>query len=1062
MKKTATPNEYSEDALIEQPAIELLSSLGWQTANLFYEAFGQAGTEGRASNREVILVQRLRAALEKLNPGFPTDAYDQAIEQLTRDRSTMIPVNASREFYQLLKNGVEVIVKADDGSEMSEKLRVIDWENPTDNDFFVASQFWVRGDLYLRRCDLVAFVNGLPLVVVEFKAPHVAVKDAFNDNLRDYRNAIPHLFTPNALVILSNGSDTRLGTLTSEWEHFFDWKRINDENEQGVISLETALRGVCAPARLLDLIENFTVFEEVRGGLVRKVAKNHQYLGVNRAISAVREIAENQGRLGVFWHTQGSGKSLSMVFFTQKILRKLTGNWTFVVVTDRDELDDQIYKTFAATGSVTEKEAQATSSKHLQQLLREDHRYVFTLIHKFRTESGQPHPVLSTRKDIIVITDEAHRSQYDTLALNMRNALPNAAFIGFTGTPLIAGQEERTRQVFGDYVSVYNFRQSIQDGATVPLYYENRIPQVQLTNENLNEEIEQILEDAELDEAQEKRLEREFARQYHIITRDERLETIAADVVNHFLGRGYQGKAMMICIDKATAVRMYDKVQAQWKLKLEELRQRRASARPEEQIQLDGQIAAMERTDMAVVVSQAQNEIEDLQEKGLDIKPHRERILKEDLDEKFKDPKSNLRFVFVCAMWITGFDVPNCSTIYLDKPMKNHTLMQTIARANRVAPGKAAGLIVDYIGVFRNLQKALAIYAAPASGGDGADTGGSPIENKQVLVSHLKQAVSELKAYCGNKGVDLAGIQKATGFAKTKLLDDAIEALIGSEDEKKEYLAQASQVTRIYKAILPDASASELAPDAVLFSVLADKIRALTPPADIADVMQRVEELLDRSIASEGYVIEAQQRTDAELVDLSKIDFDALAAKFTTAGHQRTEAEKLRGLINGKLRRMIRLNPSRLDFQDRFQKLIDDYNAGSINLEFFFAELMKFAQSLNEEEKRTVSENLSEEELAIFDILTRPEPSLSDKEEQEVKKVAKELLEKLKWEKLVIDWRSKQQTRAAVRDLIEETLDQLPTVYTKDLYDQKCAMTYQHIYSSYQGPGQSVYQAVPR
>lgn len=816
------------------------------------------------------------------------------------------------------------------------------------------------------------------------------------------------------------------------------------------------MRGVCDPTRLLDLIENFTTFEEVRGGLIRKIAKNHQYLGVNRAINAVREIRDNQGRLGVFWHTQGSGKSLSMVFFTQKILRKLPGNWTFVVVTDREELDDQIYKTFAATGSVTEAEAQATSSEHLRQLLREDHRYVFTLIHKFRTEPGQTHPVLSTRNDIIVITDEAHRSQYDTLALNMRNALPNAAFIGFTGTPLIAGEEERTRQVFGDYVSIYNFRQSAEDKATAPLFYENRIPQVQLTNENLNEDMEQILEEAEIDEAQEKRLEREFARQYHIITRDDRLETIAADVVNHFLGRGYQGKAMMICIDKATAVRMYDKVQARWKATIEELRRRRDMAGEPERTALDERIAYMEDTDMAVIVSQAQNEIEDMKAKGLDIKPHRERMNKENLDEKFKDPGSNMRFVFVCAMWITGFDVPNCSTIYLDKPMKNHSLMQTIARANRIAPGKVAGLIVDYIGVFRNLQNALAIYATPAAS---AATGDRPIESKQTLVALLRRAVAELSTYCTNKGVELAAIQQATGFAKTKLLDDAVEAIIASEEQKKEYLTLANQVTRIYKAILPDAAANEMSSDVVLFSVLAQKIRALTPPSDISEVMQRVEELLDRSIAAEGYVIEAQKRAEAELVDLSQIDFDALAAKFAGETHKRTETEKLRGLIAKKLSRMIRLNPSRLDYQDRFQKLIDDYNAGSINLELFFAELMKLAQSLNEEEKRAISENLSEEELALFDILTRPELKLSKKEEQEVKKVARELLEKLKWEKLVIDWRLKQQTRAAVKDTIEETLDRLPTVYTKELYDKKCDLAYKHIYSSYFGPQQSIYQS---
>ncbi|MDZ7829368.1 MAG: HsdR family type I site-specific deoxyribonuclease [Halofilum sp. (in: g-proteobacteria)] len=461
------------------------------------------------------------------------------------------------------------------------------------------------------------------------------------------------------------------------------------------------------------------MFEEAQGGTIKKIAKNHQYLGVNKAIAELQRIKDRPngeaGQLGVFWHTQGSGKSLSMVFFTQKIHRTIPGNWTFVVVTDRQELDEQIYKTFSATGAVNEAEAHAESGAHLKQLLTEDHRYVFTLIHKFGTRNGETYPRLSDRQDIIVITDEAHRSQYDTLAMNMRTALPNAAFLGFTGTPLMAG-EERTKEVFGDYISVYDFGQSIADGATVPLYYENRIPELQLINENLNADLTRLLEDAELDEEQEKKVERVFAREYHLITRDDRLEAIAEDLVQHFVGRGHQGKAMMVCIDKATAVRMYDKVQAHWNAYLARLQAELPSAPQEQNEALRHKIEVLEKTDMAVVVSQGQNEVKELADKGLDILPHRTRMVEEDLDDKFKDSDDPLRLVFVCAMWMTGFDVPSCSTIYLDKPMKNHTLMQTIARANRRYPGKEAGLIVDYVGVFRKLQEALAIYGGDPTG----------------------------------------------------------------------------------------------------------------------------------------------------------------------------------------------------------------------------------------------------------------------------------------------------------------------------------------------------------
>jgi type I restriction enzyme R subunit len=359
----------------------------------------------------------------------------------------------------------------------------------------------------------VGFVNGLPLVFIELKAAHKKLKSAFDNNLRDYKNTLPHLFWYNAFIILSNGSHSLMGSLTGEWEHFADWKKINSEGEQGIISLDTLLRGTCEPARLLDIVENFILFTAGKSGLEKLVARNHQYLGVNNAIRAVQEIRQNQGRLGVFWHTQGSGKSYSMVFFAQKVLRKLPGNWTFVVVTDRDDLDDQIYKNFARAGVVTEPEdaVRAASGEHLKQLLCQDHRYVFTLVQKFHTRKGETYPVLSTRSDIIVMPDEAHRTQYDALALNMRNGLPNAAFIAYTGTPLMAG-EEKTRQVFGPYVSIYNFKQSADDHNTVPLYYENRIPELQLTNAQLNRDMERLLEEAELDEAQEAKLEREFSR----------------------------------------------------------------------------------------------------------------------------------------------------------------------------------------------------------------------------------------------------------------------------------------------------------------------------------------------------------------------------------------------------------------------------------------------------------------------------------------------------------------------------------------------------------------------
>ena len=849
---------------------------------------------------------------------------------------------------------------------------------------------------------------------------------------------------------------------------------------------------------MLDLIENFTLFNDTKGGLVKITAKNHQFLGVNNAVDALEQIKRNQGRLGVFWHTQGSGKSFSMAFFAQKVLRKVTGNWTFLVVTDRNDLDKQIYKNFANTGVVTE-DCQADSGNDLKRLLTEDHRFVFTLIQKFGTKPGEKYPKLSDRSDIIVMTDEAHRSQYDTLALNMRNALPKAAFIGFTGTPLMAG-EEKTKEVFGDYVSIYNFQQSIEDGATVPLYYENRIPELQLANENFNDDLEALIDAAELDSDQEKKLEREFAREYHLITRDDRLEKVAEDIVAHFMGRKQSGsesvgKGMVICIDKVTAVKMYDKVQKYWKayrgaiegqlaalpasaskatvmgnaqglsMAAEELTDFNAAKRRD----LQQQLAFMDETDMAVIVSQQQNEVDLFKEKGLDIAPHRLRMVKEDMETKFKDAEDPFRLVFVCAMWLTGFDAPAVSTIYLDKPMKNHTLMQTIARANRVFGEKNNGLIVDYVGVFRNLQKALAIYGSSSGGGVGA--GECPVQKKDELVEELRLAIAEALSFCEDRGVDVHKIIAASpqNFEKIKeqdsaavllvdakvsaAIDDAVEQTIVNDELKKQFISLANRVVRLYKAILPDASANEFASIKTCIAVLAEKIRNFTEEADIDDIMNQVGELLDESISTTGYVIHPTEETS--LLDLSQVDFEALKALFEK-GRKRTEAEKLKRAVGAKLQNMVTLNKTRTDLMEKFKKLIEEYNKG-LDVEGFFAKLTAFVKEMSQEEKRGVTEKLSEEELALFDILTKPEIDITKAEKEAVKKVARNLLQTLKEAKLVLDWRKKQQSRAAVYTTVKNVLDELPRAYTPELYQQKCDSVYQHVYDSYLGEGQSIY-----
>ena len=526
---------YTEDVFVEQPAIKLFESLGWRTLDCYSEVFGEDGMLGRENRGEVILVRELRKALVKINPDCTANEIDSAVDEIVRDRSVMSPIAANEETYKLLREGVKV--KADAEDEDFVTVRVIDWQLQSNNDFLLCSQLWVTGEIETRRPDLVGFVNGLPLVFIELKAAHRQLIDAYKDNLKDYKRVIPQLFDFNQIIILSNGVQSKVGTVSSQWEHFADWKKVERESEARVLSLETVIRGTCDKNRLLDLIENFILFTKAKE-TTKIVAKYHQYLGVNQALEGLKTIEEVQGRLGVYWHTQGSGKSYSMVFFCQKAFRKFPGNWTFVIVTDRKDLDEQIYKTFHSAG-ILQEECQAESASELKQLLSEDHRFVFTLIHKFRTDVGEVYPELSDRKDVIVITDEAHRSQYSTLALNMRNALPHAGFLAFTGTPLLGTglDEAKTREVFGDYVSVYNFSDAVDDGATLPLYYENRVPEVNLNRDDLGNEIGEIIASADLSDESENRLEREFSSAYHIITRKERLEIIATDLVEHFMGR---------------------------------------------------------------------------------------------------------------------------------------------------------------------------------------------------------------------------------------------------------------------------------------------------------------------------------------------------------------------------------------------------------------------------------------------------------------------------------------------------------------------------------------------
>ena len=619
----------NEDTLVQQTTADYLrDQLGWESVYAYNtETFGPDGTLGRGSDRETVLTRYLLEALVRLNEGLTEKAYQEALRQIVEAPVTQNPLQINRENCDLLKNGVLVQFRNDKGALEKKRLQVFDFDNPDNNRFLCVRELWIRGDIYRRRADIVGFVNGLPLLFVECKTIHKDIRHAYERNLSDYKDTIPHLFHHNALIVLGNGVEAKIGSLSSKYEHFNEWKRLA-EDEPGVVDMETLLKGVCNRRNLLDIFENFIVFDESGEELVKIIARNHQYLGVNQAIEATKDRENRQGRLGVFWHTQGSGKSYSMVFYTRKIHRKIGGNFTFLICTDRDDLDGQIYKTFAGCALVDNDRdpCRAGSGAHLEELLGQHKAYIFTLIQKL-TKDVDPDNPYSERDDIIVITDEAHRTQYGRLALNLRNALPKASRIGFTGTPLFK-DDEITRRVFGDYISTYDFQRAVEDNATVPLYYDARGEKLGIATNDINERIAETLEEIEIEDIDTaERLEQELKRDYHLITAEKRLDQIARDFVEHYSTQWETGKAMLICIDKVTCARMHALLLKYWDERIAALEKELESA-PDEQeaAQRHHQLAWMKETRMAVVVSEEQGEVEKFRKWDLDITPHRKLI----------------------------------------------------------------------------------------------------------------------------------------------------------------------------------------------------------------------------------------------------------------------------------------------------------------------------------------------------------------------------------------------------------------------------------------------------
>ena len=1038
--------DYSENILVQESAGNLLrDELGWDVQFAYNkEILGKDGTFGRTSYKEILLKRYFNAALKKFNPWINDEQILEAQRILENRLSTSSLLQINEEKYFLIRDGIKVTVKKPNGETEKQTAALIDFKNPQNNYFLAVKELKIHGDLYRRRTDIVGFVNGIPLLFVELKKTTVDVQNAYEDNYTDYQDTIPHLFYYNAFVMLSNGTEAKVGTLGSKYEFFHEWKRLA-EAERGSVALETMLRGICKKENFLDLFENFILFDHSGGNTAKILARNHQYLGVNEAMKAYAARKLNNGKLGVFWHTQGSGKSYSMVFLAQKIRRKFEGSPTFVILTDRDELNKQISDTFENCGLLGDVKASqfiATSGDDLIQKLKGNPSFIFTLIQKFNKPDAKP---ILPDHDVIIMSDEAHRSQYGIFADNMMKLLPTAARIGFTGTPLLS-DDNITARTFGGYISIYDFKRAVEDGATVPLYYENRGEKIlNLHNPEITDRILDAIERADLDADQQDKLEAEFAKEIHLMTAKPRLQSIAQDFVRHYSDLWTSGKAMFVCLNKVTCVRMYDYVQKYWQDEIERLKNRIKNVSQQEAQELRRKLQWMEETEMAVVISQEQNEIQTFKKWGLDIQYHRNKMVKNELDKDFKDSANPLRVVFVCAMWLTGFDVKCLSCLYLDKPLKAHTLMQTIARANRVAEGKSNGLIIDYIGIVKALRKALADYTANIGCIDGTD----PTVDKVKLIERILDTLEKAKLFLAERGFVLQDLICSYDFPKMYYLQKGANIVCGTVEERKTFSAYASELNRLMKYTDRDDIDRNVRKEYEAVAAIYAEIKKKRKHINITDLMVEINNIISDYVEIEhSYMI----NEEVKRFDISGIDFDLLRREFAKVKNQNLLMRDLEEIIQLKLDRMLFTNPERINYYERYQKIIDDYNSEQdrATIEKTFMDLMDLANKMNQEEQRYVREGFkSDEELTLYDMLFRND--LNKNDIKKLKAVAAELLNKIKAKISEYDhWTDKQETKAAVDNLIRDTLwAELPECYDEASIWGYRQRIYEYVYTHY-------------
>ncbi len=987
------------ESVVEEAALAWFEALGYTIAGGPSIAPGEPGQE-RRSYADVALDGRLREALARLNPSVSREGVDEAFRKLTRISSPQ-PIDANRELHHYLVNGVSVEYLRADGTIGYDPVRVIDFDVLQNNDWLVVNQLTISEGGHNRRPDVVVFLNGLPIAVIELKnaaSENATIWNAFQQ-LQTYKQELPSLFVFNELLVISDGLEARIGTLSSNKERFLPWRTIEGEAlaSKTMSQLEVLIRGVFDKRRLLDLLRYFIVFEDDGDTAIKKVAGYHQFHAVARALDATVSASRPQGdrRVGVVWHTQGSGKSLTMAFYAGRVvLHPAMQNPTLIVLTDRNDLDEQLFGMFARCKDLLRQSPeQAKGRAHLRELLKvASGGVVFTTIQRFLPETrGDTFPLLSQRSNIVVVADEAHRSQYDFIdgfARHVRDALPNASFIGFTGTP-IDGADRNTRSVFGDYVSVYDIQRAVEDGATVPIYYESRLAKLELKQEerpHLDEAFDELTEGEEL-EGREK-LKTKWSALEALVGTDRRVQLIAKDLVEHFEARleAMDGKAMLVCMSRRICVDLYEALTA---------------LRPDWHDESDDKGA------IKVVMTGSASDPSDWQQHI------RSKQRREGLAKRFKNPSDPFKLVIVRDMWLTGFDAPCMHTMYIDKPMQGHGLMQAIARVNRVFRDKPGGLVVDYLGLADQLKKALHTYTE--SGGQGE----TALDQEEAVAAMLERYEVCCDLF---HGFDWSAWTSSSPAARLSVLPAAQEHVLAQERGKERLLQVVTELSKAFALAVPHDDAIRIRDDVGFFQAVRTAI-AKTQVGDrkgSGDIDHAIRQIVSKAIASDQ-VIDIFAAAGLKNPDISILS-DQFLADVRGMKHRNLAVELLRKLLNDEVKARSKHNLVQArSFADLLEKSVRRYQNRAIEAAQVIEELIELAKEMRAAQKRGEELGLTSDELAFYDALEVSDTAVKVLGDDTLRMIARELVDTVK-QNVSIDWTVKESVRAKLRVIVKRIL----------------------------------------